>query len=394
MTLPIPIGTDRPQRRVPLMNILLIAANVAIYFFSHTSPMPGELHPDPSNLSPFFRDLVLSAADPKLYQFITYQFLHQNAMHIFGNMLFLYVFGNNLNEKLGNIAYLAFYLAGGVLAGCGQLLMAHAPTLGASGSISAVTGLFFVLLPRTNVKVFFWLFFYFDVFLIPSMYFILLNFFKDIFEPFLFSGSHVAYQAHLTGTFAGFLVGVLLLGTGLVQRDHYDLLALINRYRRRKEYERLVAKGYDPYDPAAPLRPTASAAPTMRDPRIAVMHDRIIHLVRTHDLPAAAMAYVELRQIDPVHVLPPAEQLDIANQLMSEAHHGEAATAYEDYLKTNPTGPQADQVFLILGLIYARYVVNVPRAIELLQTAVRRLHDPGQRALAEAELHLLEPPAP
>ena len=57
-------------------------------------------------------------------------------------MLFLYVFGNNLNEKLGHVGYLAFYLAGGVLAGCGQALTSSDPTLGASGSISAVTGMF------------------------------------------------------------------------------------------------------------------------------------------------------------------------------------------------------------------------------------------------------------
>src|SRR4051812_19880479 len=101
--LPIPIGTDRPQRRVPWMNILIIAANVVIFALSHQSgpQLPGQR--TSSTLTAWWDKGVLSAYQPQLYQFISYQFLHFDFMHLFGNMLFLWVFGNNLNEKIGHI---------------------------------------------------------------------------------------------------------------------------------------------------------------------------------------------------------------------------------------------------------------------------------------------------
>src|SRR4051812_47184560 len=121
-----PIGTDRPQRRFPWMNLLIIAANVVIFLMSYPlsrgagmwgygGHMPGSV---PPGVSPYtglyeqFTQYLLTPAHPQLFQFISYQFLHAGPSHIFFNMLFLYVFGNNLNEKLGHIGYAAFYLAG------------------------------------------------------------------------------------------------------------------------------------------------------------------------------------------------------------------------------------------------------------------------------------------
>ena len=96
-----------------------------------------------------------------------------------------------------------------------------------------MAGAFLVLLPRTNVRIFIFLFYYLDVIEVPSMWFILFNFGKDLIFPYLDPSSSVAHAAHLTGNIAGFAIGLLLLGTHLVQRDHYDLLALLARWRRR-----------------------------------------------------------------------------------------------------------------------------------------------------------------
>jgi membrane associated rhomboid family serine protease len=382
----IPIGTDRPQRRIPWMNILLIGINVVVFLLSHqfAPPHPGEA--SPSDLHDWWSHGIL-ASSPHLYQFITYQFLHANFMHLAGNMLFLYVFGNNLNEKLGHASYLIFYLAGGILAGCGQLLTSGAPTLGASGSISAVTGLFFVLLPRTHIRIFFIFFYVADVFEIPSMYVIAFNVLKDFLEPLFAPGGHVAYQAHLTGTFSGVLIGLILLLGGLVQRDHYDLLAMINRYRRRRAYESLVAGGYNFYTADAPVPPPSKVRRTeATDARVFDLRERVFAALRARDLPAASAAYLELRKFDPAQVLPMQEQLDVANQLMSETQHPEAAAAYEDYLRVYPRGNQHEQVQLILGMIYANYLPNPARATELLRAAAARLHSPAERQLAESEL--------
>ena len=85
------------------MNWLIILANVVVFAWE---TMYGS-----------FSHYELSPRHPELIQFFTYQFLHANPMHIIGNMLFLYIFGNNVNDKMGHLGYLAFYLAGGVFAG-------------------------------------------------------------------------------------------------------------------------------------------------------------------------------------------------------------------------------------------------------------------------------------
>ena len=384
--LPIPIGTDRPQRRFPWMNILLIAANVLLFIFSRGSG-------NGLGLAAGWDKYMLYPPHPQLHQFITYQFLHANLLHIASNMLFLYVFGNALNEKLGHVAYLTFYLAGGVLAGCGHALTSGSATLGASGSISAVTGMFLVLLPRTHVRLFVWLFMYADVWEIPSLYFILFKVGQDIIEPLL-GASSVAHMAHLSGYAAGFAIGLLLLGTKLVQRDHYDLLAMLNRWKRRKSYETMVAGGFDPY---AGTKPAAARKGASIDPRVTALREEVLEMLRQRRLPDAARKYVELRAADATQVLAMQDQLDVANQLMSEQKYAEAAGAYEDYLRVYPTGTQTDQVMLILGIVYAKYRPDAARAVTLLRGAVERLHDKGQRELAEAELTRLtggsSPPA-
>src|SRR3954470_11187349 len=96
----IPIRTDTPLRRTPYTNYALIIANIAA-FIVQMSVLKG------SKLDAW----ELNPRDPHLYQFFTYQFLHGSPLHLLGNMLFLYIFGNNVNDKLGSWGYLGFYLA-------------------------------------------------------------------------------------------------------------------------------------------------------------------------------------------------------------------------------------------------------------------------------------------
>jgi membrane associated rhomboid family serine protease len=395
--LPIPIGTDRPQRRVPWMNYALIAANVIIYLLSHSAQgahIPPQLAKN-AGLVGDWANGILSADHPQLYQFFTYQFLHANFTHILGNMLFLWVFGNNLNEKLGHLSYLTFYLAGGVLAGCGQLLTENTSTLGASGSISAVTGLYLALLPRTNIRIWIW-FFYVGIYEIPSMYFIMLNIAKDLFEQFYLHETGVAYQAHLAGALAGLIIGMVLLWTKLVQRDHYDMLSLINRWRRRRAYEALVDKGAEFYlhsNRAGGIPPAKMRNETPIDPKVFDARERVFSAIRNRKVEAAAAAYVDLRKLDPEQVLTEDVQLDVANQLMTESNYADAAAAYEGFLRVYPRVSRSPQVQLMLGVLYARYMPNHARAAELLKAALEKLHNPDERALAESELAALAKPS-
>src|SRR4051794_12722356 len=156
----LPIRTDSPLRTTPYMNWALIALNVTMFVVQSQVASVN--------------NWALSARSPQLYQFFTYQFLHGGIMHIAGNMLFLYIFGNNVNDKMGPLGYLAFYLAGGVLAGVFFVLWPGkgGSVAGASGSIAAVTCAYLVLFPRANITIVYFFFLIGQV-EIASLWFIL-----------------------------------------------------------------------------------------------------------------------------------------------------------------------------------------------------------------------------
>src|SRR3954452_13148898 len=145
----IPIRTDSPLRVTPYMNWAIILLNVAAYVAQRS--VPG-----------FESALKLYPKDPAIFAFFGYQFLHANLMHLLGNMLFLYIFGNNVNDKIGHVGYLAFYLASCVASGIGYVLLpqvtasvvSSTPVIGASGAVAAVTGAYLSLFPRSNITIF------------------------------------------------------------------------------------------------------------------------------------------------------------------------------------------------------------------------------------------------
>ncbi len=130
-----PVRTDRRLKHIPWVNYALISLNALIFLWTYPQMKAGGMF-ESSPVDWF----VLQPAWPHVWQFVTYQFLHAGWMHLLGNMLFLYVFGNSVEDRLGHVAYLLFYLAGGVVAGLGHAWVESASVLGASGAIAAVTG--------------------------------------------------------------------------------------------------------------------------------------------------------------------------------------------------------------------------------------------------------------
>src|SRR5437867_716194 len=104
-----PVSTDSPLHRTPWMNWGLLAANFLVFFLQWMNPQ-------------WIGRYELSPDRPRLMHYFTYAFLHQNIWHIASNLLFLYLFGNNVNDKMGHVGYLAFYLAGAVFAGVGYVV--------------------------------------------------------------------------------------------------------------------------------------------------------------------------------------------------------------------------------------------------------------------------------
>src|SRR5215207_5581793 len=154
----IPLRTDSRLRSTPWANWGIIAANIAGFMVQGMFGLTDKL--------------ALDARDPTLLDFFTYSLLHADVMHLFSNMLFLYIFGNNVNDKMGHVGYLGFYLSAAVVAGMGHMLSSGSPVLGASGAVSAVTGAYLVLFPRSSITIV-----YFFILIgsieIPSMYFII-----------------------------------------------------------------------------------------------------------------------------------------------------------------------------------------------------------------------------
>ena len=243
----IPLRTDSPLRSTPYMNWGLIVVNVLIFVATLSFP----------KLSNGFD---LSSRQPELYQFFSYQFLHAGWMHLIGNMLFLYIFGNNVNDRLGHVGYLALYLAGGIFAGISYIATStgQGGLVGASGSISTITGAYLILLPRSNVTVAYFIILP-GVTEIASIWLILGFFAYDIYLNFS-SLDSVAHTAHIGGTVFGAAMCAMLLAFHLLPRDPFDVIAMAQRWNRRRQYRDMVAQGYNPFEYSSAPAPGISAA--------------------------------------------------------------------------------------------------------------------------------------
>ncbi len=389
----IPIGTDYRHTLRPWTNYVLIAANVFLFVQGWAT---GQVDAGPWLLHP---------EDPQLGQFFSSIFLHGSWGHLAGNMVFLWVFGNAVNDRFGHAGYLAFYLAGGVAAGLGYLLFSgEAPVLGASGAISAVTGAYLLLFPRARVHLLVFLFWIVLPFEVSSLFFLAAQFGFNVLSVMTElegQSSGVAWFAHIAGYVFGFGVAAAMLAVKALPRDASDLLSLFRAGRRRFEYRRMVSQGFDPFGTERQLEeeavrridartlqsqtPDTPLADEMR------LRREIAEAFVRRDMPAAAAAYLRLLEAFPDAVLSRSNQLDVANQLMSSDRYAEAAHAYERFLQHFANSEYAGDVHLMLGLLYGRYLQDRRRARESLAEALRRLKDPRKIELAEAELAALGP---
>lgn len=387
----IPIGTDNPLKHRPLVNYALIIINFVVFFFTLRFVQVQPSTPEHG----LFQQFMLVPTEPHLYQFITYAFLHGGWMHVIGNMLFLYIFGNNVNDKLGNLGYLLLYLAGGVVSGIGHTLLSTNPVLGASGAVAAITGAYMVLFPKTYVHILYIIFFI-GTTEIPAVYFILLKLiiFDNIISPKFYGAENIAYSAHLAGYAFGILTPMGLLALKILPHSHYDLWAVVQRYRRRKQYDRIVNQGYNPFEAPTQRKWVDVKVKNQKPPhpqaeRIMELRADISEAISRSDISAAADLYLELIEIDRQQLLPQQQQLDIANKLMHTGRHTEAAHAYEVFIEHYSQYHFIEQVQLMLGLLYSRYLHQNPEAKSHLEAALQKLTDPAQRQMCQDELNRL-----
>ena len=150
---------------------------------------------------------------------MTSMFLHGGWMHLLGNMMYLWIFGDNIEAKIGNLPFLGFYLLGGLAAAAGQIFPdpgSSVPMIGASGAIAAVMGAYVVMFPHSKIKMLFLLFF--SVFYKTPWTFLVFYFFQQITSGFTSlgvggEGGGVAWWAHIGGFVFGLIWGFMFRGT-------------------------------------------------------------------------------------------------------------------------------------------------------------------------------------
>ncbi len=331
----IPLGTDQQARRTPVATAGIIALTVAAFLVEMTVLRRA----DEATAARFENALALSRAHFAWWQPLTYQFLHDpgSLWHLLGNMLFLWVFGAPVEGRLGRPGFLAFYLAGGAVAGLAHLALNGAPVIGASGAVSAVTGAFIVLCPRARVAMLLW----FSIIPVPALLVVALYFALDLFGALGARGG-VAHLAHLGGTLFGVGVTAVLLATGMVKRTDLDMVFLIKQWRRRTEMRDA-------------LRGTRAGGPWESagaggDARVAA-------------LPVGVGATASPNQADALAARRVAKRL--ADEAGAAFQRGDFAAALEGFrgaLAKAPDAPDADQTRMMVALILARKLPDAAAA--------------------------------
>jgi membrane associated rhomboid family serine protease len=205
-----PIRDTIRSRSIPIVNYSLIAANVLVYLFQSILSQRG------------FQTLLGSfglipatftlASSHSLLTIITSMFLHGSWFHVLSNMWVLYIFGDNVEDRMGSIRYLIFYLLSGILAALTHVFFAPGlavPTVGASGAIAGVLGAYFYLFPRSRVLTFVPLFILPWFIEVPAVVFLGLWFILQLFSGLMIGGlamDGIAWWAHIGGFIFGYIL--------------------------------------------------------------------------------------------------------------------------------------------------------------------------------------------
>jgi membrane associated rhomboid family serine protease len=217
----IPLRDENPTRRFPVITISLIALNIGLFLFQALSPQGLAHYVQRMGVIPYEISHLESLAEgvrlpPPLTLFAA-MFLHGSLFHLLGNMLFLWIFGNNVEDFLGPIRFVLFYLVSGLGASLFQVLFSpnsRVPMIGASGAIAGVLGAYLILFPAARVVTLVFLFFFVRLVAIPAAYVLGLWFVLQLLNVGM--GGGVAWFAHIGGFLLG--MGLVLLARGRRRR--------------------------------------------------------------------------------------------------------------------------------------------------------------------------------
>jgi membrane associated rhomboid family serine protease len=218
----IPLRDSQPSYSTPYVTIALIVTNVLVFLYTVSL--------DPFSRNHFILEYGMIPARFQLIDLFTSIFLHGGWLHLIGNMWFLWIYGDNVEDVLGHGKYLLFYILCGLAASLGQYVFnmdSRVPTVGASGAIAGVMGAYLVKFPHARIVTLVPVFIFFTTFEIPAVlilvYWFVIQFFSGVGSIATSQASQggVAWFAHVAGSLTGAVL-VLTIGRG-------------ERYRRRRD---------------------------------------------------------------------------------------------------------------------------------------------------------------
>jgi membrane associated rhomboid family serine protease len=217
----IPLRDASPVRGIPIVNRLLLAVNLAAWIYVvYLTRQPGALDAFFDRYSFDWLEFTrrIASGDLGLDTFaplVTHMFLHGGWLHLIGNVLYLWIFGDNVEDRFGSVQYLIFYLLCGIVAAIGQGLIAPGPMVGASGAIAGVLGAYLLLSPTARISTLVFLGFFITIVELPALIvigmFIVLQILEGVAELRVAghaAAQQVAYFAHICGFVAGLLLFV------------------------------------------------------------------------------------------------------------------------------------------------------------------------------------------
>ncbi len=257
----IPWRVDVPLDRRPYMNWLFILATVVFFVVQLIGLIDFVVTTEISNQSSPADDIRASEAiDPNtsidddmpaifgetltpwmlqgwsLRGLFGYMWLHGGLFHLLGNMLFLWIFGNAICAKIGNLRYIPVYMGLGVIAGLSHLIFQGGPVLGASGAINGIVGMYLILYPVNDITCYFTFFLFIKQFTISSYWIILLWFTFDILGAVMTGGQAqygVAYFCHIGGFTGGVALAIIFLKARWITMERYET-SLLEIFEKRK----------------------------------------------------------------------------------------------------------------------------------------------------------------
>ncbi len=256
----IPLRDTIPSKNYPFVNYCLIGINIVVFLiqmtqgtrldaFIYTYGLVPARYSNPAISSHF-------TVGQQVFALISFMFLHGGFLHILGNLWSLYIFGDNVEDRLGSFVYLIFYLLSGIVSGFFHMVLnlhSTTPTIGASGAIAGVMGAYYILYPGARILTLIPIFFFPWMVEIPAFFFLGMWFVMQVFSASMMGGvsGGIAWWAHI----GGFIFGVFFIKFFNIIPDSQiaDSFKQMSLKKRKSDHLQMLhpyssADGYDLYD--------------------------------------------------------------------------------------------------------------------------------------------------